>query len=278
VVAEHKIDVERASIFADVLRLLNRERVPYVVAGAFAVGYYTGLWRDTKDMDLFLVREDAERGMRILSTIGFTCWIEAEHWLGKCTRGDTMVDLIYGYGNWFRSIDRAWIDRAQPSELFGVRVLFAPLEEMILSKSFVAHRERFDGADIVHLIRASRGKMDWDHLVRRYGEYQDLLLPYLLLFRFIYPSEGWVIPDRIMMKLIERVKEQMNEPTSIERVCRGPLLDRYQFVYDIDDLGYHDPREELAVAQGGTREQVVLDRQIARRMLENGRVRPREEW
>ena len=276
-VAVHNIDAGRVQVFADVLRLLNRERVPYVVGGAFAVGYYTGLWRDTKDMDLFLERKNVGKAMRILRTLGFDCWMEADHWLGKCSRADAIVDLIHGFGDWFSKIDRAWIDRAEPAQLFGVRVLIAPIEEVILSKSFVAHRERFDGADIAHLIRARRGQMDWDHLLARYGPYWELLLVYLLLFQFIYPSDRWMIPDSILNTLLERVRGQMREPIPAERVSRGPLLDRYQFVYDIDDWGYHDPREELAMAQGGAREDVIRDRATARRMLESGQVRPSRE-
>ena len=45
-------------MFRETLMLLNRCRVPYVVAGAFALQVHTGIWRFTKDIDLFLTPED----------------------------------------------------------------------------------------------------------------------------------------------------------------------------------------------------------------------------
>src|SRR5436309_103610 len=41
-------------LFREVLELLNASAIPYVVSGAFALHAHTGIWRDTKDLDLFL--------------------------------------------------------------------------------------------------------------------------------------------------------------------------------------------------------------------------------
>jgi len=267
------MDAQRFSVFANALRRLEQAQIPFVVGGAFALGHYTGIWRDTKDMDLFLQHENVGRAVQVLGRMGFRHWIEAQHWLGKCQKEDSVVDLIFGFGNWLASVDRPWIERAQNGELFGVPVLIAPVEELILSKAYVAHRERFDGADVVHLLRASKGRLDWHHLLSRFGEHWELLLAYLLLFRFVYPSDRKLVPERVMELMVSRLQEQLRQPAPSERITRGPLLDRYQFIFDIDSLGYHDPREELAMAQGYSREAVIKDRQVARRMLETGQVR-----
>ena len=44
-------------------------------------------------------------------------------------------------------------------------VLLAPPEEMIWSKAFVCERERYDGADVNHLLRACGRQMDWQRLL-----------------------------------------------------------------------------------------------------------------
>jgi hypothetical protein len=41
-------------LFREVLDLMNRENVAYVVSGTFALHEHTGIWRPTKDLDLFL--------------------------------------------------------------------------------------------------------------------------------------------------------------------------------------------------------------------------------
>jgi hypothetical protein len=45
---------EQRELFCDVLRHMNRAQIPYVVSGAFALQQHTGIWRNTKDLDLFL--------------------------------------------------------------------------------------------------------------------------------------------------------------------------------------------------------------------------------
>ena len=44
------------ALFREVLELLNASRVRYAVSGAFALQQHTGIWRDTKDLDVFLTQ------------------------------------------------------------------------------------------------------------------------------------------------------------------------------------------------------------------------------
>ena len=48
--------------------------------------------------------------------------------------------------------------------VLGVIVRLSPAEEMIWSKAFIMERERYDGADISHLIRACQGRLDWQRV------------------------------------------------------------------------------------------------------------------
>ena len=72
---------EQVSLFRDVLRLLNGWEIPYAVSGAFALHQHTGIWRDTKDLDLFLAPEDATRALEKLREQGFACEICDPVWL-----------------------------------------------------------------------------------------------------------------------------------------------------------------------------------------------------
>jgi hypothetical protein len=44
-------------------------------------------------------------------------------------------------------------------------------EELIASKLFIARWERFDGADIAHVIYGTQGKLDWQRILRMAGEH-----------------------------------------------------------------------------------------------------------
>jgi hypothetical protein len=50
------------------------------------------------------------------------------------------------------TVEDSWIERAQPAVLEGVRSRVLAPEELLASKLFVTRTERFDGADIAHII------------------------------------------------------------------------------------------------------------------------------
>src|SRR3954470_258735 len=43
---------EQLGFFREVLEMMNEQGFPYVVSGAFALQEHTGIFRDTKDLDL----------------------------------------------------------------------------------------------------------------------------------------------------------------------------------------------------------------------------------
>jgi len=46
-------------------------------------------------------------------------------------------------------------------------------EELVASKIFVAKRERFDGADIAHVIYGTYGAFDWERELKLVGEHWE---------------------------------------------------------------------------------------------------------
>ncbi len=68
---------------------------------------------------------------------------------------------------------------------------------MIWSKAFIMERERYDGADIAHLILACGRDLDWRRLLGRFGRRWRVLLSHLVLFGFVYPGgAGAASPTR----------------------------------------------------------------------------------
>ena len=84
--------------------------------------------------------------------------------------------------------------------------------------------------------------LDWDRLMLRFEKHWQLLLSYLVLFSFIYPSDRHRIPKRVMDELTSRLQAQSDAPPSDDRVCRGTLTSRAQYLLDIGRYGYQDAR------------------------------------
>lgn len=215
------------------LRALNDDGVAYVVAGAYAMRVYTGIARDTKDLDVFCRRADVERALAGLSRAGFRVERTDELWLAKGFAEDgEYVDVIFSSGNGVAEVDDLWLTRARPAQVLGVPTLLAPPEEMIWSKSYVMERERYDGADVQHLVRACAEVLDWRLLLERMGEHVEVLLAHLLLFRFSYPGEREKVPPWVLDELMARSRRPPR-PSELG-LCRGTLLSSKQYEVDLE--------------------------------------------
>jgi hypothetical protein len=112
---------------------------------------------------------------------------------------------------------------------------------MIWSKAFVMERERYDGADVAHLLHACAGSLDWDRLSQRFSKHWRILFAHLTLFGFIYPSERRRIPEAVMRECLRLLDHEMRHASS-RRICRGTLTSRAQYLVDLELWGYEDAR------------------------------------
>jgi hypothetical protein len=220
---------------------LDGHGIPFLVGGAYALERYTGIARHTKDFDLFVHPRDVERALDLLTAGDCRTELSFPHWLAKAWCGEDVVDLIYSSGNGIALVDDDWFRYAVEETVLDRPVRVIPAEEMIWSKSFIMERERYDGADVAHIVRACADTLDWPRLVRRFDSHWRVLLHHLVLFGFIYPSERARVPAAVMRELTSRLDAELTRPGS-ERECQGTLLSRAQYLVDVVHWGYGDPR------------------------------------
>ena len=224
------------------LALLQDAGLSPMVGGAYALRTHTGIWRDTKDLDLFIRRERVQDALDLLERHGFRTELTDPMWIGKAFAGPYFIDLIFSSGNGIAGVDEQWERRAARAEVLGRQALIVPAEEMIWQKAFIQERERFDGADIHHLLRCKGAAFDWRHILDRFADHWPVLLGHLVTFRFAFPSDKMQIPAWVMKELIGRLDKQEDERTLCERVCRGSLLSRQQYLHEMEQEGYADAR------------------------------------
>jgi hypothetical protein len=242
---------EQVELFREVLSLLNQSGIPYVISGAFALRVHTGIGRDTKDLDVFLPPEYVGKAMKYLKDEGFDCELTDPVWLAKAHRADFFVDLITGMSNGLIAVDQSWIDRATPAEAFGIPVKVLAPEELIASKLFVTRRERFDGADIAHVIYGTKGKLEWNRLYQLAGDHWEILLWSLVLFRYAYPAHTNYVPLEVWDDLIDRFRQAVHTPDG-EAQFRGSLIDPLMFHIDVHEWGMPDLNEQARNAREET--------------------------
>ncbi len=231
---------EQVELFREVLQILNEQKLPYAVAGAFALQHHTAIWRTTKDLDLFMPAEHVPTAIAHLEKVGLTCDVLDPAWLAKARRGNYFVDLITGMSNRIIRVDRSWIERSSPTTVFDVKTRVLAAEELLASKLFVQFRERYDGADMVHIIYATRGNLDWQRILSLVGEHYELLLSILVLFHYIYPACGSYVPEDVWNALLGRLQASLARPEPTTSF-RGTLLDEKMFAVDVNEWGLPNP-------------------------------------
>src|SRR5262249_35114520 len=126
--------------------------------------------------------------------------------------------------------------------VLGIPVKLCPAEETIWSKAFIMERERFDGADVAHLLHAQIERLDWTRLLARFGSHWRGLLSQLVLFGVRYPRERSPVPASPMRELIGGLDAELDVRAPRERVCQGTILSREQYLIDTAEWGYRDAR------------------------------------
>lgn len=236
------LDPRCAAFYREAMSLLRAARVPFLVGGAFALARYAGVSRFTKDFDVFIRPSDVERALAAFAGAGYRTEITAPHWIGKAFHEDLFVDLIWSSGNGVATVDDEWFEHATEDTVLGTTALLVPAEEMLWQKSYIMERERFDGADVLHIIHERAETLDWRRLLRRYGEHWPVLLSHLILFLFAFPTERARSPRAVIAELTGRLERELSATFDGDRVTRATLLSQSQYLADLGDEGYKDAR------------------------------------
>ena len=223
--------------------VLDEAGVKYLVGGAYALGHHAGIVRHTKDFDVFVRKADVQRTLQAFEEHGYRTETVFPHWLAKAfkPRSEDFVDIIFSSGNGLCDVDDSWFDDAVDGIALDRPAKLVAAEEIIWTKSFVQERERFDGADIAHLLLARGPELNWDRIRRRFRGHEQVLLAHLVLFTYIYPTERNAIPWEVVEALFEQTREA--RPPE-RRICRGTFISRQQYLPDIRDRGFEDARLE----------------------------------
>jgi putative nucleotidyltransferase-like protein len=236
------LDAHAAAFYRRALQLLTAANIPFLLGGAYALTFHTGIVRHTKDLDLFLRRSDLDAVRAVLEPQGYRTEVIYPHWLAKVFADGWFVDLIFNLGNGTGPVDDGWLTRGVPGEALGQPVRIISPEDMIWSKAIVMDRGRFDGADIAHLLRACGKTLRWRLLLDLAGRHWRILLSHLILFGYVYPSERAGVPDEVLRQLSNRLLAETGASAPAEPVCQGTLLSPTQYLVDVEQWGYQDAR------------------------------------
>lgn len=227
------------TFYREALLLLRESQVPFLLGGGFAFYHHTRIYRDTKDLDIFCKASDCPRILKYFAANGYQTELTDARWLAKVYHGDHFMDIIFDTVNNICRVDDTWFTHAVDGAFAQVPVKLLSAVELIWCKIYVQNRERYDGADVNHLLLCQGKQLDWTRLLSRLDQHWHLLLAQLILFQFTYPADYRdIIPLWLFEELMQRAADQYALPAPLERVCRGPIIDQTQYSVDVREWQY----------------------------------------
>lgn len=224
--------------YKEALHLLLKSDAKFLVGGGLALDMYTGINRATKDLDIFCKVGECPRILKTFAENGYYTEMTDARWLAKAKKGEHLMDLIFNNPGSLCPVDDRWFEFATMGELYGIKVPFMPVVELIWCKLYVQNRERYDGSDINHLILRCGDTLDWNRLWSYTEQHWQLLLAQFMSFQFVYPSDRDIIPRWLMDELLLRAKEQFDVEPPVDKICRGPYIDQTQYGHDVREWAY----------------------------------------
>jgi Uncharacterised nucleotidyltransferase len=146
---------------------LREADVPFVLGGGVAI-WARGGPETEHDLDYFVKPDDAERALQALAEVGFRPEKPPEGWLYKAWDDHVLVDLIFDPTG--VTVDDAFIEGAEESEVYAVRMRVLRPEDVLVTKllALKEHSLNYDG--LLEISRAVREQIDWDEVRRRTEE------------------------------------------------------------------------------------------------------------
>ncbi len=188
------------ALYKSVLERVETSGFPFAIGGGFAFSHYAGRWRDTKDIDLYILPRDRASVIAILTDLGFTDFYDRlpydRGWIYRGFRDGVLVDLIWASANaHHRVTDEQWFARADWVSIRGVPVRMVPVEELVFTKLYVVQRDRCDWPDLLNVLHSQAHVIDWEHLLFRVGEDARLLGGLLSVFGWVCAPQAHHLPE-----------------------------------------------------------------------------------
>jgi len=203
------------AIFREAIEALNAADLCFVIGGAFAVYRYTGVWRNTHDLDIYLERKYVPAAIESLTQHGFRDLGEMaagdREWIYHASKDKVLVDLIWQSPHGLSVVDESFYTRSREGTFVEMQTRFMPPDELILAKIYTMNQRRCDWPDVLRIARACPDDLDWDLILTRMRENWPVLLSFIILFDWCYPGDACCVPVSLREELLRRKLESPSE-------------------------------------------------------------------
>jgi hypothetical protein len=198
------IPAEEWRLHRAALGLIEERNLQFAIGGGLAFSEYSGRWRYTKDIDLFVLPRDRQAFVDAITEAGFEDMYDQEPydraWIYRGIQGEAIIDIIWQMANARAEVDEEWL-RGPSLSVHGLELRLIPLEELIWAKVYVLQRERTDWPDLLNLLNTQADDIDWRHLIERMEGDRPLLAGLVSTFSWMCPDTAQKFPSWLWPEL-----------------------------------------------------------------------------
>lgn len=222
------------AIFKPALEAVRALGVPFAIGGGLATSFYSGMWRNSKDIDLYVLRQDRERVTAAVLATGLTDYFDQapydRAWIFRAARDGVIVDMMWALANGAGDISADWLTGGALARVRGETLRLLRPEDVFWTKVHVLQRDRCDWPDLLNLLYAAGPAFDWTRLFARMSGNERLLASMLSLFAWLAPGRALDLPEWLWARL------QLTPPSGGPRRSndRVRLLDTRDWFTSID--------------------------------------------
>lgn len=202
---EDYIPDDQWEIFRPAIRAVRELGVPFAIGGGLAISLYTGQWRNSKDIDLYVLPQDRERVVDAVLATGLRDYHDElpydRAWIFRAVRDGVIVDVMWALANGAGEVEPTWLTRGGSAEVRGETLRLVAPEEMFWSKVHVVQRDRCDWPDLLNLLYTTGPQFDWTRLLQRMAAHERLLASILTLFAWVAPGRARQLPAWLWQRL-----------------------------------------------------------------------------
>ena len=231
---EEYLPDDQWAIFRPAIEAIRALGVPFAIGGGLATALYTGMWRNSKDIDLYVLRQDRERVIAAILGTGLTDYFDElpydRAWIFRAARDGVIIDTMWALANGAGDITADWLTRGAHAQVRGEMLRLLSPEDVFWTKLHVMQRDRCDWPDLLNLLYAAGPAFDWTRLLARMTGDERLLAALISLFAWVAPGRALDLPEWLWARL------QLTPPSGGPRRSYGRvrLLDTRDWFTTID--------------------------------------------
>ncbi|MCI0745315.1 MAG: nucleotidyltransferase family protein [Verrucomicrobia subdivision 3 bacterium] len=213
---------EQWTVYHDAISAVRRLGLPFTLGGGFALAAYTGRWRNTKDIDFYILPGQRVQFVDVLSQAGFRDYFPQlaydRGWIYRGFRDGAIVDLIWSMANRRANVEKAWFEHSQELKIRDESIRLIAAEELLWCKMYVLQRDHSDWPDVLNLLYATGPALNWGRLLDNVGEDMPVLRALLTLFAWICPARAAELPADLKRRLKLHPLPLVSKPEERRRI------------------------------------------------------------